>query len=461
MSNATITQKSVTAVTASEETEKEVEPSLIDWKTIWKPLSIIVGVFIVFFWLPVGNSRFNGAVIESLALAKWYAQEHVILCLVPAFFIAGAIACFISQAAVMKYLGAGAKKVLAYGVASVSGSILAVCSCTVLPLFASIWKRGAGLGPAIAFLYSGPAINILAIVLTARVLGLPIGIARAVGAILFSIIIGLIMHFLFRKEEEAKAQAALHMPEPEVQRPLWQNVIYFAVMVFILISATWGKPAEPAGLWHAIYSIKWLMTGLFAMILGALLVIWFKVKAYKVALAGASVLVLAFLFPHEPLIAFSTGIIGLVWMITTTSGETENWFLSTWDFTKQIMPLLFAGVLASGLLLGRPGHEGLIPSQWVSSMVGGNSLWANLFASVTGAFMYFATLTEVPILQGLIGSGMGNGPALTLLLAGPALSLPSMLVIRSVMGTKKTVAYILLVVIMATITGMIFGHFYG
>ncbi|MGA8180022.1 MAG: permease [Desulfobacterales bacterium] len=461
MANATLAKKAPATVKASEEIEKQVEPSLIDWKTIWKPLSIIVGVFIVFFWLPVGNSRFNGAVIESLALAKWYAQEHVLLCLVPAFFIAGAIACFVSQAAVMKYLGAGAKKVLAYGVASVSGSILAVCSCTVLPLFASIWKRGAGLGPAIAFLYSGPAINILAIVLTARVLGFPIGIARAVGAILFSIIIGLIMHFLFRKEEAAKAQAALHMPEPEVQRPLWQNVIYFAVMVFILISATWGKPAEPAGLWHAIYSIKWLMTGLFAVMLGALLVIWFKVKAYKVALAGTSVLVLALLFPNEPLIAFSTGIIGLVWMITTTHGETETWFISTWDFTKQIMPLLFAGVLASGLLLGRPGHEGLIPSQWVSSMVGGNSLWANLFASVTGAFMYFATLTEVPILQGLIGSGMGNGPALTLLLAGPALSLPSMLVIRSVMGTKKTVAYILLVVIMATITGMIFGHFYG
>ena len=461
MSNTTLTQQSPATVKASEDIENEVEPSLIDWKTIWKPLGVIVGVFVIFFWLPVGNSRFNGAVIEALALAKWYAQEHVILCLVPAFFIAGAIACFVSQAAVMKYLGAGAKKVLAYGVASVSGSILAVCSCTVLPLFASIWKRGAGLGPAIAFLYSGPAINILAIVLTARVLGLPIGIARAVGAIIFSIVIGLIMHFLFRKEEDAKAQAAMHMPEPEVERPLWQNVIYFAVMVFILISATWGKPGEPTGLWHAIYSIKWMMTGFFALILGILLVIWFKVKAYKVGLAGAAVLVLALLFPHEPLIAFSTGIIGLVWMITTTRGETENWFLSSWDFTKQIMPLLFAGVLVAGLLLGRPGSEGLISSKWVSGLVGGNSLWANLFASVAGAFMYFATLTEVPILQGLLGSGMGQGPALALLLAGPALSLPNMLVIRSVLGTKKTIAYITLVVIMATISGMIFGRFYA
>jgi len=459
MGNATITQTTPAAVKASEKIETEVEPSLIDWKTIWKPLSVILGLFLIFFWLPVDNSRFTGAVIESLALTKWYAQEHVILCLIPAFFIAGAIACFVSQAAVMKYLGAGAKKVLAYGVASVSGSILAVCSCTVLPLFASIWKRGAGLGPAIAFLYSGPAINVLAIVLTARVLGLGIGMARAVGAIIFSIVIGLIMHFLFRKEEEAKAQAAMHMPEPEVERPLWQNGIYFAVMVFILIFATWGKPAEPAGLWNTIYSIKWLMTGIFAAILGVLLIVWFKVKTYKVVLAGAAVMVLALLFPHEPLIAFSTGIIGLVWLITTTRGETENWFLSSWDFTKQIMPLLFAGVLVAGLLLGRPGSEGLISSKWVSSLVGGNSLGANLFASVAGAFMYFATLTEVPILQGLIGSGMGQGPALALLLAGPALSLPNMLVIRSVLGTKKTAAYIILVVIMATTSGMIFGHF--
>jgi uncharacterized membrane protein YraQ (UPF0718 family) len=441
--------------------EKTPEPSQVDWNNIWKPLSVITGLFLIFFFLPLDSPRFTGAVIESLALTKWYAQEHVILCLIPAFFIAGAIACFVSQAAVMKYLGAGAKKVLAYGVASVSGSILAVCSCTVLPLFASIWKRGAGLGPAIAFLYSGPAINVLAIVLTARVLGFGIGMARAVGAIIFSIVIGLIMHFLFRKEEEAKAQAAQHMPEPEVERPLWQNVIYFAVMVFILIFATWGKPAESTGLWSAIYSIKWLMTGIFAAILGVLLIVWFKVKTYKVVLAGGAVLVLALLLPHEPLVAFSTGIIGLVWLITTTRGETETWFLSSWDFTKQIMPLLFAGVLVAGLLLGRPGSEGLISSKWVSSLVGGNSLGANLFASVAGAFMYFATLTEVPILQGLIGSGMGQGPALALLLAGPALSLPNMLVIRSVLGTKKTVAYITLVVIMATISGMIFGHYFS
>jgi uncharacterized membrane protein YraQ (UPF0718 family) len=459
--SATITEQNIGTEELSVNGQVDAQPGLIDWRAIWKPLSIIAGVFLVFFWLPIDSNRFTGAVIESLALAKWYAREHVLLCLVPAFFIAGAISVFVSQAAVMKYLGAGANKILSYGVASVSGTILAVCSCTVLPLFAGIWKRGAGLGPAIAFLYSGPAINVLAIVLTARILGPEIGLARAVGAVVFSVVIGLVMHLLFRKEEQAKAEAALHMPEPEVERPLWQNVIYFAAMVGILVSATWSKPAEPVGGWHAIYSVKWLSTGFFAMVLGVLLVKWFHVKAYKVVLAAAAVLILAVIFPHKPLIAFSAGIIALVVLTTTTRGETESWFLSTWDFGKQIMPLLFAGVLVAGLLLGRPGSEGLIPSQWVSGLVGGNSLWANLFASVAGAFMYFATLTEVPILQGLLGAGMGKGPALALLLAGPALSLPNMLVIRSVMGTKKTAAFVSLVVIMAAISGKIFGHFFG
>jgi len=458
---ATITEQGAGIQQSSKDEQVDTEPSLIDWKVIWKPLSIIAGVFLVFFWLPIDNSRFSGAVIESLALAKWYAQEHVLLCLIPAFFIAGAISVFVSQAAVMKYLGPGAKKVMSYGVASVSGTILAVCSCTVLPLFAGIWKRGAGLGPAIAFLYSGPAINVLAVVLTARILGPEIGLARAVGAVVFSIVIGLLMHLFFRKEEQAKADAAIHMPDPEVERPLWQNVIYFAVLIGILVSATWGRPAEPDGLWQAIYGVKWLLTGFFAITLGVLLIKWFQVKFYKFLLATVAVFLLAVFFPHEPLIAFSGGIIALAVVTTTTRGETENWFLASWDFAKQIMPLLLAGVLVAGLLLGRPGSEGLISSEWVSSLVGGNSLGANLFASLAGAFMYFATLTEVPILQGLLASGMGKGPALALLLAGPALSLPNMLVIRSVMGTKKTVAFVSLVVVMATISGMIFGHVFA
>jgi uncharacterized protein len=459
MSNTQVSDKEMIDGEAAEERE-ELEPSRIDWKTIWAPMTLIVGSFLVLFYLPMDSARFTNAIMEALSLAKWYAQEHVLLCLAPALFIAGAISCFVSQAAVMRYLGPTAHKALAYGVSSVSGSILAVCSCTVLPLFAGIWKRGAGLGPAIAFLYSGPAINILAIVLTARILGLPLGIARAVGAVLFSVVIGLLMHFIFLKEEKEKVQAALHLPQVEVERPLWQNIVYFATMVGLLISATWGKPAEPVGFWNAVFQIKWWLTGAFALLLGVLLINWFRVKAFKVVVAGLVVAALAFGFPHEPLIAFGAGIIALTVIITTTRGDAEEWFLSTWGFTRQIAPLLFGGVLAAGLLLGRPGAEGLIPNSWVSGLVGGNSLAANFFSALVAAFMYFATLTEVPILQGLIGSGMGQGPALALLLAGPALSLPNMLVIRSVMGTKKTVVYVSLVVVMSTICGMIFGHYF-
>ncbi len=436
------------------------EPSQINWNDIWKPLSLIVGGFLIFFFLPMDNARFTGSIVEALALAKWYAQEHVLLCLVPAFFIAGGVAVFVSQGSVMKYLGAGASKILSYGVASVSGSVLAVCSCTVLPLFAGIWKRGAGLGPAIAFLYSGPAINVLAIILTARILGPDIGAARAVGAVLFSVVIGLFMHLMFRKEEEAKAAAAMHLPTPEVERPLWQTTLLFAVMVGLLVSATWGRPEQAGSLWSAVFAVKWMLTGGFALLLGILMVRWMRVKVYKLILAAVAVLVPAVIFPQYPLIAFSVGLIAFSTLLTTTRGETESWFTASWDFAKQIMPLLLAGVLVAGMLLGRPGAEGLIPSAWISGLVGGNSLWANLFASVVGAFMYFATLTEVPILQGLIGAGMGKGPALALLLAGPALSLPNMLVIRSVLGTKKTIAFVTLVVVMATISGMIFGHYF-
>ncbi len=460
MSEALVLSGQNETLAGSHDNDVQPEPSQIDWKGIWKPLSLIVGGFLLFFFLPMDSARFTHSVIESLALAKWYAQEHVLLCLVPAFFIAGAVAVFVSQGAVMKYLGASANKILSYGVASVSGSVLAVCSCTVLPLFAGIWKRGAGLGPAIAFLYSGPAINVLAIILTARILGPEIGAARAVGAVIFSIVIGLFMHLMFRKEEEAKAAAAMHMPEPEVERPLWQTSMLFGVMVGLLVSATWGKPEQAGGLWSAMFAVKWLLAGGFATLLGILMVRWMQVKLYKLIIAIGAVLIPALLIPQQPLIAFSIGLVAFVSLLTTTRGETESWFTASWDFAKQIMPLLLAGVLVAGLLLGRPGAEGLIPSAWISGLVGGNSLWANLFASVVGAFMYFATLTEVPILQGLIGAGMGKGPALALLLAGPALSLPNMLVIRSVLGTKKTVAFVLLVVVMATISGLIFGHFF-
>ncbi len=427
------------------------------WKSEWKPLLYIIGIFLAVFYLPVGTPRFDNAVFEALYLVKWYAEEHVLLCLVPAFFIAGAIAVFVSQASVMKYLGPAANKVIAYGVSSVSGTILAVCSCTVLPLFSGIYRMGAGLGPATAFLYSGPAINVLAIILTARVLGLEIGIARAVGAVAFSVIIGLAMHFIYRKEEVDKARAAMNMPEPEVKRALWKNIIYFASMIAILVFANWGRPVETSGFWYVMFSYKWIITGAAAFIFAVVLTAWFDLKWWKVLAAAAPVAALSIVFPEQPLIAFSAGAVGLSVITSTDSGETSGWFESTWDFAKQILPLLLFGVFIAGFLLGRPGKEGVIPNEWVAWAVGGNSLGANFFAALSGAFMYFATLTEVPIVQGLIGSGMGKGPALALLLAGPALSLPSMLVIKSVIGWQKTLVFVSLVVSMATITGMIYG----
>ena len=428
-----------------------------NWSRGLKVLGGFVAVFVLLFFLPVGVPRFDNALKEGLELTKWYAQEHVLLCLVPALFIAGGISAFVNQASVMRYLGPKANKAVAYGVASVSGTILAVCSCTVLPLFGGIWTRGAGLGPATAFLYSGPAINVLAIVMTARVLGIELGTARAIGAVGFSVVVGLAMHFVFRREEQAKAKAAAEMPEVEVKRPLWQNVLFFAAMVGVLVFANWSKPAETTGLWATIYAWKWPVAGAFAAGLGLALGLWFGFKWKELALAAAPVAVLSFAFPHEPLIPFIVGCAGLAVLCARVPGEGREWLDATWTLGKQIFPLLIGGVFVSGILLGRPGHEGLIPSEWVSQSVGGNSILANLFSSVVGAFMYFATLTEVPILQGLIGSGMGKGPALALLLAGPALSLPSMLVLRSIMGTKKTVVYVSLVIVMATLTGLLYG----
>ncbi len=388
----------------------------------WLTFLLILAVFLLAYFLPFGNLPFGGPIKEALLMLQEYARQHVLLCLVPAFFIAGGISVFVNQQAVIKYFGAKANKVLAYGVASISGTILAVCSCTVLPIFSGIYKRGAGIGPATAFLYSGPAINVLAIILTARVLGMELGVARAVGAIVFSVVIGLMMHFIFLKEEREKADNAAEIASAgeEEERPLWKSALYFAAMVGILIFANWSGAAKgEGGVWDFIFKIKWVLTGLFLAWLIWMLIAWFK------------------------------------------KDELEAWTSSTWTFAKQILPLLFIGVLVAGALLGRPGHEGLIPSRWVAGLVGGNSLFANFFASFAGALMYFATLTEVPILQGLIGAGMGKGPALALLLAGPALSLPNMLVIRSVMGTKKTLVFVTLVVVMATGTGYFFGTFWG
>ena len=387
-------------------------------KLLW-----LVAAFSAAYFLPIESPRVQGAFLEGLFLLKDYARQHVLLCLVPAFFIAGAIGQFVSQGAVMRYLGASAPRPVAYGVASVSGGILAVCSCTVLPLFAGIYRRGAGLGPATAFLYSGPAINVLAMILTARVLGLELGLARAVGAVGFAFVVGLLMAGLFRHEE---AERQRNGPDPfaaggdaSPRRP-WQDALFLATMVAVLVFANWGAPDQAIGLFAAVYRVHWALT-----------------------LAGLAALAVMILRWYE-------------------KEELGQWVQATWGFAKQITPLLLGGIVVSGWLMGRPGSDsGLIPSSWIASSVGGNGVGANLLASVVGAFMYFATLTEVPILQTLLGSGMGKGPALALLLAGPALSLPSIIVIRSYLGTRKTVAYVAIVVVLATFTGWVYGAFVG
>lgn len=446
----------------------------MDTKKELKILFWMIVVFAAVFFMPLGSERFMTAVDATLDLAKWYAQEHVVLCLLPAFFIAGVIAVFVSQGSVLKYFGANAKKWLSYTVAAVSGGILAVCSCTILPLFTSIYKRGAGLGPAIAFLYSGPAISILSIILTARILGVEMGIARTVGAIGFSVVIGLAMAFIFRKEEKAKQEEQMNLVPPPEKRPMRQTSFHFFTLVLILVFANWGAPsASDKGLWTLIFSYKWHITGVFALMLCWSLVRILKLRPLWVGVGAVITVVSVFLADAlianvqlVPLVPMVVGIASLSILLLFDKRNKENreWALSSWGFAKQILPLLAVGVVTAGFLLGSTHDNtsiaGVIPNEWIEWAVGGNSLLSNFFASFTGAFMYFATLTEVPIIQGLLASGMGKGPALALLLAGPSLSLPNMLVIQGVMGTKKTVVYVTLVIIMATISGFVFGNFF-
>ncbi len=348
--------------------------------------------------------------VRGLLMVWEYLELHTLTCLVPAFFIAGAIAVMVSKESVLKYLGAGANKVVSYTVAAVSGTILAVCSCTVLPLFAGIYKRGAGIGPAIAFLFSGPAINVLAIVFTARILGFEIGFARAVAAISMSIVIGLIMAAIFRKEDIQRKEIKI-IEEQKQQRPIYITPIFFASLVAILLVGASGAIA----------------------IAPKLVALYFLTVA---------VLLLLFFF--------------------YTKDEAKQWGYESFDLAKKVFPLLLVGVFVSGILFGEPGKgAGIVPPQWIAWAVGGNSISANFFASVVGAFMYFATLTEVPIIQGLMNNGMGSGPALALLLSGPSLSLPSMIVIGRIFGMKKTAVYVVLVVIISTIAGFIFGAVAG
>lgn len=383
-----------------------------------KLLTILV-IFAYVFFVDFDTPKISGAILEGFFMLQEYVREHTLTCLIPALFIAGAMSVTVSQASVIKYFGSGAKKIVSYSVASVSGAILAVCSCTILPLFAGIYSRGAGLGPAMAFVYSGPAINILAIVLTARILGPQMGFARAIGAIVFAVVIGLIMALIFKNDDKSRvANAPKQFTKKQKSSPL-KTVLFFVFMIGVLLFATWAKPVSEGNLFALIYHYKWVLT------------------------AVSLVLVIVLSFSNM------------------TRDTQKDWMMETWGYAKQIIPLLFIGVIVAGFLLGRPGHEGVIPARYIESLVGGNSLSANLFSSVVGAFMYFATLTEIPILQGLIGAGMGKGPALALLLSGPALSLPNMLVVRSVIGTKKTIVYVILVIVMSTISGIIYGTFWG
>jgi len=436
----------------------------MNWKSEIKILLWMTAIFLFAFFLPVETSRFNEAVMAMFDLTKWYAREHVILCLLPAFFIAGVISVFVSQGAVMKYFGVKAKKWVAYTIASVSGTILAVCSCTILPLFSSIHKRGAGLGPAIAFLYSGPAINILAIILTARILGFEMGIARVIGAVVFAVVIGSVMSLIYTKEEKQKREEQLSLPEMVEKRPMRQTAFHFFTLVLILVFANWGKPGDEitSGGLYWLWINKWYITSVFALILAFSLIYILKLKWQYVVTTAAITALAAYISP-SPLVPMVVGIAGLSVITLLDKGDADNreWTLSSWEFAKQIIPLLAIGVIIAGFLLGSTHDDtrmaGIIPNEWISTLVGENSIFSNFFASIVGAFMYFATLTEVPILQGLLAAGMGKGPALALLLAGPSLSLPNMLVIRKVMGTQKTVVYVSLVVVMATASGLIYG----
>jgi uncharacterized protein len=426
----------------------------MNYKEEFKPFFILVAIFFIFFYLPVDNIRFKQSLHEALYLLNWYTKEHVILCLIPAFFIAGFISIFFTHGSIIKYLGPKANKIVAYGVASVSGTVLAVCSCTILPLFAGIYKKGAGIGPASTFLYSGPAINVLAIILTARILGVEIGIARTVGAILFSIVIGLVMSFIFKEKQVEETEIKLG---DSSDTKISHNFIFVVLTTLILVFANWGNPGSSSGFFHFVYIYKWIFTLISSIIFFILLHLLLKIKLWQILILASLPIVLAFIFPQYPLLSFGAGLIGLSILLALGDTESEEWLESSWGYAKQIFPLLFIGVFVAGFLLGSTRGQGIIPSKWVIYLVGGNSLFSNFFASITGAFMYFATLTEVPIIQGLMNNGMGKGPALSLLLAGPALSLPNMLVIKSIMGIKKTMIFIVLVIILSTITGYLYG----
>jgi uncharacterized membrane protein YraQ (UPF0718 family) len=430
-----------------------------------KIFAALVSIFLVAYFLPLSNPKIQRAIQEAFRLLQWYARNHTLACIIPALFIAGGIITFLSQESVMRYLGPKANPILAYGVASVSGCILAVCSCSVLPMFTGIYQLGAGLGPATAFLYSGPAINVLAIFLTARVLGFDIGVARAVGSILFAVVIGLLMAVIFRKTEKAKTEAALQMPQSEKpRRHIGKNALFLAAMLLFLIFSDWFNPGNvtvttaDGRTFNAVVlnETKDAVRFQLEQSLGELKA-GDKLNLSKIDIAK-TVDRPNWVMTVYHIRWYLAGACGLAVLLMAwrwfAKDELRLWMSNTWGFAKMLVPLLYGGVFVVGFV------SVLLPEKQVAQWVGDNSLRSNLVASVIGAFWYFATLTEIPITQALMNLGMHKGPVLALLLAGPALSLPSMIVLQRIMGTLKTIVFVALVVVMSTIVGMIFGAFF-
>jgi len=430
----------------------------------WRTLAALVAVFLFAYLLPLGSPKVQHATIEGFKLLQWYARNHTLGCVVPALFIAGAIMTFLSRESIMRYLGPRSNKVAAYGVASVSGTILAVCSCSVLPMFAGIYRLGAGLGPASAFLYSGPAINILAIFLTARVLGFEIGLWRAVGAMVFALVVGLAMAFFF-ENQQAEPEAPTAFPQgenPPPGRPLWKTALYFLCMVLFLVFSDWYNPGD-------VVVVRTDGTELAGVLLQETrdeIVLQLERGAAGEKVAERLVLGKSDVAAIEEADTWVIRTYHVRWYLAGLMGlavalmawgwfsreELRQWMENTWDFAKLLVPLLFGGVLAVGFI------GTLLPEKQVAMLVGSDSLFSNFVASFVGALFYFATLTEIPIVEALMKLGMSRGPALALLLAGPALSLPNLLVLAKVMGVKRTAVFAGLVVVMATVTGLIYGR---
>ncbi len=427
----------------------------------WKKAAWIAGVFIAACFIPLGNPKVANAILEAFRLLQWYAVNHTLACVVPAMFIAGAIATFLSQASVIRYLGPTASRPLAYGVASVSGFVLAVCSCSVMPMFAGIYSMGAGLGPGCAFLYSGPAINVMAVFLSARVLGADLGVARALGAIIFAVVIGLLMAGIFRRDERKRTQVAMQMPEPaRSPRPLWKTASYFAAMILFLVFSDWYNTNDVT---VTMKSGSSLNANVRYSTRDALDVREYRedgrlsTQVRRIARTEIAAI--------KPMPSFTQAVHAFKWYLAGAFGllvllfvwrwfsreEVRQWMQATWDFGVMIVPLLFGGVFVTGFI------GALLPESVVAGLVGGNGLLSNFISAFAGMLWYFATLTEIPIVEMLMRLGMGKGPALALLLAGPALSLPSILVIHKVLGARKTAVFCALVVGMSTIVGWIFG----